>query len=427
MSKENKSSYMSFSNYQMLTETPAYIEVKDRNGWISWGRNNLYPDYLISLTNRSSLHNAIVSLKSSMIGRNGFINTNWKPDTVQFIKNMANKDDLEEILAKISLDLVIFGGFCLNIRWSKDRTKIAEINYVSPDSVRIAVPTDETKYPDNEDYYVCEDWKNWRKNPPVKFCGFSTSNKKEASQILYVREHRSSNNWYPIPEYLAGVSLMELNYQINEYHLNTVKNQFNPSMHINFNYVPQSDEEREQIVKRLKTEYEGAKKAGNVVITFSETKDNAPSIEPIETNDSDTKYQELTKAMLEGIVSAHTLTDKKLLGLDTTGDLGSHKNELLESLNIFQSMYVSPKQMFIEKIFNFLARINGITDKLIIQKYDNNLKPDLSMGDMLSLLTSQITDRQKVEILCSKGYSRDEATLFVNNNQPEQVQNIITK
>ena len=422
--KDNKDtkSHMSFSNYALVNDTPQYVEFKDRNGWISWGKNNLYPNYLISLTNRSSLHNAIVHLKSNMIGKNGFINANWKPDTIQFVKNMANRDDLEEILAKISLDLVIFGGFCLNIRWSKDRSKIAEINYISPDSVRIAVPDEDTAYPDNEDYYVCEDWKNVRKNKPVRFAGFSTINKKEASQILYVKEHRSSNNWYPVPEYLAGVSLMELNYQINEFHLNTVKNQFSPSMHINFPYVPQSDEEREQIVKRLKTEFQGAKTAGNVVITFAETKDNAPSIDPIQMNDSDTRFQELTKAMMEGIVSAHTLTDKKLLGLDTTGDLGSHKNELLESLNIFQSMYVAQKQFFIGKIFNYLARINGVTDKLIIEKYDNNLSTDIPMGDLLSLLESTLTDRQKVEILISKGYDRQEAELLVNVNQQQPIQ-----
>jgi len=414
---ENKQN-MSFSNYLMNNQTPQYIEKNNRGGWIDWGKDNLYPNYLISLVNRSSLHNSIINLKASMIGRNGFINVNWAPETVQFIKNMANKDDLEEILAKISVDMAIFGGFCLNIRWSKDRSKIAEINYISPESVRIAVPDEDTNYPDNEDYYVCEDWKNWKKFPPIKYSGFSTINKKDASQILYVKEHRSSNNWYPVPEYLAGISLMELNYQINEYHLHTVINQFSPSMHINFNYLPNSDEEREQIVRRLKTEFQGAKQAGNVVITFTENAANKPTIEPILLNDSDNKFQELTKAMLDGIVSAHTLTDKKLLGLEISGELGGHKNELLESLSTFQAMYVSPKQHFIEKTFNFLARINGVRDRLIIEKYDNNLTPDMPMSDLLSLLEAPITAKQKVEVLVSKGYSRQEALLLVNEENP---------
>ena len=416
---ENKNNnYMSFSNYATNIDIPQYVEKTNRGGWIDWGKNNLYPNYLISLVNRSSLHNAIVNLKASMIGRNGFINVNWEPNTVQFIKNMANRDDLEEILAKVSLDLVIFGGFCLNIRWSKDGNKIAEINYVSPDSVRIAAPEDDTKYPDNEDYWVCEDWKNPKKYVPVRFQGFSTINKKEKSQILYVKEHRSSNNWYPVPEYLAGVSLMELNYQINEYHLYSIMNQFSPSMKVNFNYLPTSDEERDQIVRRLKTEYEGAKKAGNVVITFTEPGGTPPSLEPIATNDSDTKFQELTLSMMDGIVSAHTLTDKKLLGLDTAGELGGHKNELLESLSTFQAMYVAPKQMFIEKTFNYLARVNGITDKLLVEKYDANIKPDLPMGDMIALLSSTLTPLQQSEVLQTKGYSKQEAELLVQGSKP---------
>lgn len=420
MSQNTSKGWMGFSNYNMVNETPQFVEKKDRGGWISWGRNNTYPNYLISLTNRSPLHNAIIHLKSSMIGKNGFVNNNWKPETIHFIKNLANKDDLEEILAKVSVDLCIFGGFCLNIRWSKDRTRIAEINYISPDSVRIAVPDDDTAYPDNEDYWVCEDWSNVRKYPPVRYDGFSTINKKNGSQILYYKEHRSSNNFYPVPEYLAGVNMMETNYQINEYHLHSVINQFSPSMHINFPYMPTSDEERDQIVKRLKSEYEGAKKAGNVVITFSETPEGKPTIDAIETNDSDSKYAELKKDVIDGIVSAHQLTDKKLLGIEISGELGGHKNELLESLSVFQAQYVAPKQRDLEKIFNTLARINGITDRLTIQKYSTNLQPDIPIGELLQVLQATISERQKVEILCNKGYTRDEALLLVNNETEVQ-------
>lgn len=405
--------YMSFSNYDFsLDAIPQYIEKGSKRGWINWGKNNLYPTYLISLCNRSPLHSAIVDLKASMIGKNGWNNLNYNSDTIIFLRNAANEDDLNQILGRISTDLVIFGGFCLNIRWNKERTKIAEINYISPDSVRIAEPT-ETDEP--ESYLISEDWKNPNKYTPVRYPGFSTVNREEASQILYYKEHRSSNNWYPVPEYLAGVNLIETNYKINEFHLHNINNEFSPSMHINFNYMPQSDEEREQLVKRLKAEYEGVKKSGNVIISFTETPDKKPTIEPITLNDSDNRFIELKKDVMDGIISAHRLNDKKLLGLEISGELGGHTNELLESLSVFQAQYVCVKQKQIEGVFNMLARINGISNLLTIERYAVNLQPNLPIGDLLQLLTAQITDLQKISILESKGYSRTEASNLVQN------------
>jgi hypothetical protein len=214
---------------------------------------------------------------------------------------------------------------------------------------------------------------------------------------------------------------METNYQINEWHLHNIIQQFSPSMHINFNYVPTSDEERDEIVRRLKMEYEGAKKAGNVIISFTEDPTKKPTIEPINLNDSDQKFIELKKDVLDGVISAHGLTDKKLLGLEISGELGGHKNELLESLSVFQAMYVSAKQRSIEKVINMLGRVNGLTDKIVIKKYDTNLSPTISVGDMLSILQATISDRQKIELLVNNGYSRDTAELLVNNNQTEVV------
>ena len=413
-----KAGLMSFSNYDFTPSVPTYIEKRNRGGYIDFGKDNLYPTYLMSLVNRSPLHNAIVNLKASMIGRNGFISANWNPETINFINNTTNELDLEEILAKISLDYVIFGGFCLNIRWSKDRSKIAEINYISPLDVRIAIPATNIE---PESYYISSDWVNVRNNTPVLYPAFSTINRAEASQILYYKEHRGSNNFYPVPEYLAGINLMETNYQINEWHLHNIIQQFSPSMHINFNYVPTSDEERDEIVRRLKMEYEGAKKAGNVIISFTEDPTKKPTIEPINLNDSDQKFIELKKDVLDGVISAHGLTDKKLLGLEISGELGGHKNELLESLSVFQAMYVSAKQRSIEKVINMLGRVNGLTDKIVIKKYDTNLSPTISVGDMLSILQATISDRQKIELLVNNGYSRDTAELLVNNNQTEVV------
>ena len=155
--------------------------ISNGRGWVSFGDDNLYPQFLISLSNRSSLQ------------------------ALSFLKNVYNKDDLDQIVFKIAMDMELYGGFYLNIIWSKDKSRIAEINYVDPSKVRIAITDTPNKYPQQENYWYCDDWNSSYRHQPVLYQGFSTSNKKESSQILYVKEYRPGTEYYARPEYEAGV------------------------------------------------------------------------------------------------------------------------------------------------------------------------------------------------------------------------------
>jgi hypothetical protein len=402
---------ISFAGKDTPSIIPAPIERKNRGGWMDWGKDNLYPKYLIELTHRSAIHNAIINLKASMIGRNGFINADWSPETVQFIHNANNaKDDLEEILAKVAIDLTIFGGYALELIWNREKTRIATIAHIPIENIRIAIPEDGV----NEQYYVSNDWSDIRKNVPVPYTAFSTIDRKAGSQILYVKEYRAGGSYYPEPEYKAGISLCELNAEINDYHLSTVQNQFAPSIHINVPYEMLNDEEKDIMVKKMREEYQGSKNAGNVLISLSHGSELKPSIETIQMNDSDKRFKELTNWMQQGIFSAHQITDQSLLAFETPGALGK-RTELIDSLVIFQAQYVAIKQRFIEKQLSVITRVNGLRDKLQIERYSDNIIPDIPVSDLMAILSSTLPDLQKVSILLTKGYNRTKALELVNS------------
>jgi hypothetical protein len=50
------------------------------------------------------------------------------------------------------------------------------------------------------------------------------------------------------------------------------------------------------------------------------------------------------------------------------------KSTILESLEIFQSTYVAPKQLLIEKVYNRLLKFNGSTSKLKLNEYELNIE-----------------------------------------------------
>lgn len=396
-------------------DIPQYKEsVNMRGGFINFGDDNLMANYYISLTDRSPKHNAIIHQKSAMIGGNGIVKTGLSNEALTFIANVTNENDLEEILARISYDLEIFGAFLLNIVWSKDRTRIAEINYMNPQSMRIAVP--DPNYPQVERYWISKDWSNVNKqlNQPVLYPGFNMRDRSEPSQLLYCKTYQAGKYFYGVPEYISGARWIEMEYEISDFHLNNIRNGFAPSMFINFPGGIPTDEEITFNDRKLMKELAGPKGGGKAFITYSEGSDNAPKIEPIVVNDNDGKYIELNDIITEGILGSHRVNDPALFGLNKPGSLFSGQSQILNSLEMFRAQYISPRQRFIEKCLNRLARINGVSDRIEIAEYTLSFaKMDISIPDVLSILQSTLTYESKHAMLTMNGHTEEDATTLL--------------
>jgi len=393
-----------------IESQPLFNESFDRGGWVKFGIDNLAPQKLIELMNRSSLHNSILKSKAMMMGGNGFIKENLSVGALNFIKNVYNKEDLEEIVSKISYDFELYGSFALNVIWSKDRTKIAEINYIDVSKVRIETPEPGFDIDDIKGYYVSQKWDIIKKYPPVLFPAFSKTDRSQASQILYVKEHRPGFEFYGEPEYLSAVNWIELEWNISEFHNQSVKQGFHPSMIINFNEGIPSDEEMRKMIGRLRGEYEGANNSGKVIFTFASSAENAPTITPIQLNDSDERFIQLYDKINDSIYKGHRVTNPVIFGQIIPGKLGT-KDEMLESLAIFQSNYITPKQRTIEKVINKLARINGITDELFLSKYAIEFnKVTAGIENTVSICSNdKLTPEQKFYILIYSGFEKEES------------------
>jgi len=342
---------------------PQFVETLNRRGWVNFGEDNLYPDYLISLLNRSSKHNAIIKRKSMMIGGNGWEMEGLSPNEINFIANTYNEYNLNEIIHRVCVDLEVFGGFSIEIIYSKDRSKIAALNYIPFNKCRIS---DCRKY-----VYYSDDWTRLNKYAPIKKPIFDPQN-PTSNQILFVKEYRPGNEYYPTPDYLPIVPYCELEYDICLFHLNQVKNGFAPSMVITFNSGIPSDDEMKDVITQLQNDYQGAMNSGKVMFLFSDGQERAPQITPIQLNSSDERFIELNKEITQAILTGHQATNPGLFGIAVPGELGQ-KNVILESLEIFQSTYVEPKQKMLERIFNKLARFNGLSVELKLKKYTLDL------------------------------------------------------
>lgn len=377
-----------FSNIQRHT-IPEFSEIRGKD-WMGYGKDNLYPQYLLKLSQRSAKHNAILTGKQHFISGNGWVVDGEENAELQaFIDNANKNETLDDILEKVALDLEIFGGFALEIIWNKLKTKIASISHMDFSYLRSSKK--------NSLFYFTRHWNDKGRDNDNLIATLNPQDNKDferilafnprsriGKQILYFKQYRSGLEVYPVPEYIGCVPYVEMDYEIANFHLNAIKNNFVGGYWINFrNGIPEKEKQRE-IERAINNKFSGTDRAGTSVINFSDP-DKAPEFKPLQQNDMDKMFDILNKTVRQEIFTGHKVTSPNIFGVETEQPFGG-RTEIREKTEIFQNSYVTPKQNIIERVFNRLAGINGLPMNLKIQPIET-LTEQLSEQALLQILS----------------------------------------
>ena len=362
MSSEEKGFGLRIINFAKGQSLPTFKE--NRNGkWVDYGSDNLYPQYLLDVyQNRSNKHKAIISRKVQMTTGNG-IKAATTRELQKFLSNQYGEYDIEELSVKANFDIEIYGGFALQVRWNIDGSRIAALDYIPYQKCRLS--------PCEKYVLVSKDWANWRKkeNYPEEYCKFDPAKAtKEPTQIFYFTADTVGKEYYPIPYYSSTLNWIEMDYEISNFHLSSIRNGFMPSFILNFSTGIPTREQMDEAYNEFTRKYTGTDQAGKFILTFSEGQDQKPELLPINLNDSDERFIMLHKEMKEEIFVGHGVTSPMLFGIRTEGQLGG-RDEMLEALAIFQSVYIATKQRMLEKQFNKLAKWSGCEEKIEYNEY----------------------------------------------------------
>lgn len=365
---QNESNKFNFFTLNRNNElgTPTVSELFGNQDWIKFGEDNLFPQELIRIyQNSSPLHTGLIKKKVDMIAGLGF---NPIATLQPFLDNKFSKEDLNEIIYKCAFDLVIFGGFYLNVIWSTGGKQIAQVEHVNYEKVRCQKPDEETQEVTN--YYISKDWTRTRRseNTPKLLPAFNPSLSVEApSQLLSVMTYTVGMDYYSLPDYMSILNWLKLDYEISVFHLKSVQNGFMPAMVIiNKAGVPPA-EEREKIYQDLKDRYAGTINAGDFIMVFAEDDASKPEFQPIELNNDDERFKDLMTQLNQEILLGHGATSL-VAGLETSGKLGA-KDDINNEYKLFQVTKIAQYQEIIERAVNKLASINGYTDKLKLKEY----------------------------------------------------------
>ena len=328
---------------------PIFSEVLQRYPWVWYGENNLLPQYFIELYDNCSIHKAVITSKVNQIMGDGIVSLNNPMASVNLINP---KENVTEVMRKCALDYMLFGGYALNVIWSKDRKSIAEIYHIDFSRIRSGKLNDDDEI---DCYYYSPNWRDLKKYPPEEIAAFSQDN-PDPSQIFYYKCYMPSMSYYPVPDWSAGQRAIEINVESLNFHMNNLRKGMAPSLWINYvNGIPGEEEQRD-IARGLESQYGGTDNAGQAIISFNESKEQSPEIIQIPRNDNDNYYQVLNDDITRNILSAHRVSSAELFGIATTGKLGGG-DEITEHSEYFRKMVIQPYQKTILPTFDKLVSL----------------------------------------------------------------------
>jgi hypothetical protein len=336
---------------------PSYQETLNRSGWVEYGKDNLFPNYLIDLYNSSAVHHALVDSIAYMIYGQGIQLTGEAQLQIEAW-------GLNEEIRKACLDLKLQGGYYLQVSYSLDRSYIKSVEHIPFEYIRAGAMQENGTVPY---YYHCLDWENYRKVGVTPICSFDVNKKNDHPvQILAVKPFSIGAIYYPKPDYMGSINWIEIDKQVAIYHNNNLNNGMAPSMAIHWKNGVPPKEERRQIRQDIERQMTGAHNAGKFFMTFSDGADQAPSIEPFDLSQASEQYQFLSEESTAKIMIGHRVTSPALFGVKTAGQLGGTE-ELKTASQLFNINVIEPYRDIINQSIQRLLRVNEINERPKIQ------------------------------------------------------------
>jgi hypothetical protein len=333
---------------------PEYREKKGV-GYIEFGDKNDYPNYLLSLYNKSAKHNAIVKGKVNYITGNGWAAKEDDVKAEEFINKANPYESLNDVTRKVSIDIEVFGGAYLEIVWSKIGGQIASISHIDYTKVR--------SNKDNTQYWI-KDW-NDRKAEAEVVLGYN-KDLREGKQILYIKEYRPGLDTYALPGYIGALNYIESDVEVSKHVLGNAQTGFSASKLITLpNGEPTPDEKRN--IERRFTERFSGSDGKKFILSFVQDIAKKPAVDDLGASDlTKEDFGRVDTMIQQNIFAGHQITTPSLFGILVEGSLGT-RSEIRDGYEVFKNTYVNDKQQYLEGIFNSLAEINGVTTEIYIK------------------------------------------------------------
>lgn len=337
--KKNTNSMISILSF--AKETINYF-TNPNQLWISWGNDNKTPFNILELYDNVPEHSATIDFIETLVTGDGISNEKIDYWT----------------LKKIVLDNILFGGYCLQVLTTRGGGY--ELGYVDISKCRLSK--------DKKQVLYSEEWGKTR--PNIEYYNVSNDTKTDGIYFFVNNKTRSD---YPRPYYIsANTSLLTMRHII-EYHNTIASSGFSPNVVINFNNGESDPDTKSKIEKGIIDKFSGSN-GQKFILSFNPSADNKTTIEKLDVDNLEEKYELLQKFIQNQIIVSHKLTSGCLIGIIPENQ-GFSEVEYQQSLNVFKEVVISGfRREFIYSIGKLIGE-----DVIFIDKNNNNINGTINI------------------------------------------------
>ena len=250
----------------------------------------------------------------------------------------------------------MYGGFAIEVIWNKSRTRVAEVYHIDFSWLRAKEKNYRGQIPG---YYISDEWSEQYRygTAPIDDMPYlpvfnPNTNMEEPKQIYVFNPYRPGQKYYPLPDYVGALRVIDLDTEVDNFHINNIMNGLAPSLMVT-TFTNANEEEREAIERMLQLQYAGSNNAGNLMYIDVDSPENAPKVEPIPQNGADGYYTTINDMVMQKILTAHRITSPEIVGIKTPNKLGS-KGEVTEAYLLLLNTVIRPYQQNILQVIEDL-------------------------------------------------------------------------
>ena len=286
---------------------------KVRTDYIPFGTNNLFPQYLAELKRKSSTHRSVLAQKAVFTSGAKFVTNN---ETIKkYIKDVnADGETLRDVFKKLADDYYTFGNAYL-----EGVLYDGGLNLYHLDATTVRMSKEK------QEVYIHPDWRRYNSQKEKTQVIPIYPKVKSSRFVIQFKDYEPTFQFYGLPDYIAALEHVAVDYEIGKWNHTKFKNGFQPSAIVEIN-GDMGEEEAKKLVREAQKKFVGDGNNGKIMFIVKNGDTSSANVQIIK-DDQEGSWIDLQRITDQNIVTAHRW-QPSLSGLVSSGKMNNTGSEI---------------------------------------------------------------------------------------------------
>ena len=281
--------------------------------YVPFGDDNLFPQYLSELKRKSSTNRSVLAQKTIFTSGAKFVCNN--PELERFVEDVnADHESLRDVFKKLADDYYTFGN-----AYMECVVYDGGINLYHLDATKVRMSKTNKEIYINSDW--CRYWDNDEKITRLPIYPRVAHNKF----VVHFKDYEPTFNYYGLPDYVAALEHIAVDYEIGKWNHTKFKNGFQPSAIVEIS-GDMGEDEAKKLVREAQKKFVGEGNNGKIMFIVKNG-DTSPANVSIIKDDQEGSWLDLQRVTDQNIITAHRW-QPSLSGIVSSGKMNNTGSEI---------------------------------------------------------------------------------------------------